>query len=373
MIRVIEIGQIVAGPTAGLILSDLGFEVIKIEQPGKGDISRHLIGSSSGAYPFYNRNKKSLTLDLKNGRDIFLKLIKLADILIDNLGAGTMEKFNLGYDELKKINPGLIYISIKGYGPGPYSTRNSLDYPIEVETGVAYMTGLTNKPMRLGGSFIDMGAAMFAVIGALNGLIEKEKNGKGKHIKIGLFETGLFFMGQHITTYQINNSPLKPINEEGFAWGIYDFFETKDLKKIFIAITTDNQWEKFCTEFQFELCKDHSYDKNKDRYLKRSELIPKLQSFFKNFEFNNLTIKLNNTGISYAVFNTPWDLLQDPHAIRQFIDIYYNNKILKVPFSPFGYIYKKDPPKLGENTDEILQNLGYSKEEIESFKNKKIC
>ena len=372
MVKVIEIGQIIAGPTAGLIFSDLGFDVIKIEQPGRGDIGRHLRKSSSGTFPFYNRNKKSLTLDLKFGKEIFLRLIKKSDILIDNLAAGAMEEFGLGYDSLKEVNPGLIYISIKGYGPGPYSNRNSLDYPIEVETGVAYMTGLKDRPLRLGGSIIDMGAAMFGVIGAFNALLKRNVTGKGEKIEIGLFETGFFFMGQHVVTYQINNEPLEPLNEQGFAWGIYDFFETKDGKKLFIGITTDSQWKKFCSTFHFQLCNNEYYDKNENRYDMRKELIPKLQEFFKNFNFDELLNKLKEANISYAKLNRPWELLNDPHATLKLVNYNYNGIKIKAPTPPIGFQNKFDPPRLGENSEEILKELNYSEEEIKAFKDRGI-
>ena len=256
MKRVLEIGHIVAGPMAGLLLADLGYEVIKVESPGKGDISRRLTGTSSGVFPFYNRNKKSLTVDLnsKEGREIFLKLVEGADIVIDNLGPGAMNKLSLSFSELTNRNSGLIFLSLKGYGRGPYQNRKSLDYPIEVHSGLAYMTGLSGRPMRVGGSLVDMAGAMMGVISILNAEIARNTTGKGKYIEIGLFETAAFLVGQHIATFQLNKRELKPINEEGFAWGIYDFFKSKDSREIFIAVTTDNQWRDFCRAFELTVC-----------------------------------------------------------------------------------------------------------------------
>ncbi len=375
MMRALEISHIVAGPTAGLIFSELGFEVIKIENPEKGDISRSLTGPSSGAFPFYNRSKKSITLNLKTekGKEIFIRLLKQSDVIIDNLGYGALDRLGLGKDIIMNENPKIIYLSIKGYGPGPYQRRNSLDYPIEVESGIAYMTGLEGRPMRLGGSIVDIGAAMFGVIGVLSALIEREKTGKGKVIEIGLFETALFYMGQHIVTYQISQKPLKPLNEEGFAWAIYDFFDTKDNKKIFVAVATDNQWKSLCKIFDIPPCHSDDYATNKQRYTKRNVLISMLSEIIKQYDLDSLKNLFEKENISYAVLNRPWDLLNDIHAMRKMIDVKYEHRDLKMPASPIIKIDEvNDPPLLGQNNEEILKMLGYTDEEIKLFKEQNI-
>jgi len=367
---VIEIGHIVAGPTAGLLLSDLGFEVIKVEKPGSGDIARSLTGTSSGAFPFYNRNKKSITIDIKNddGIEILKQLIKRADILIDNLGFGSLSSVGLSYDFMSRLNERLIYLSIRGYGEGPYEKRKSLDFPIEVHSGLAYMTGLNGRPMRVGASIVDMSAAMFGVIAILNAIIERNITGKGKNITIGMFETALFFMGQHIASYQLIGKELKPLNEEGFAWGVYDFFKTKDDKEIFIAVTTDDQWKKFCDLFSIEI-KD-KFPTNTSRYDNRNIIIPRIQEIMKTMYIENITELLDMGNISYSVLNKPWELLEDIHASKKLIDETYKDKIIKVPYSPLGGVMLNNPPILGENTEEILTNLGYNKDKIRELKEK---
>ncbi|MGC8597323.1 MAG: CaiB/BaiF CoA transferase family protein [Thermocladium sp.] len=366
----LEVGQIVAGPTAGLMLVDLGFNVIKIEQPGRGDVARHFTGPSKGNFAFFNRGKRSVTLNLKmrEGREAFIKLARRADVVIDNLGRGTMSRLGLGYESLSEINEGLVYLSIKGYGSGPYEDRNALDYPIEVETGVAYMNGLKGKPMRLGASIVDMAAAMMGVIGILHALLRRRETGRGGFIEVGLFEAAMFLMGQHIASYQARGGePLLPLNESGFAWAIYDFFETLDNKKIFIAVTTDSQWMKFCEIFKLEVCNSPLYATNESRYEHRNELIPLISREVAKHELNWMIKTLRDAGISYAVLNTPWDLLNDPHASTKMINVSYEGKQLRVPFLPIENelsISSKDPPQLGEDTDTILRELGYSDEDI---------
>ncbi|MCL4307553.1 MAG: CoA transferase, partial [Candidatus Thermoplasmatota archaeon] len=321
MIKVLEIGHIVAGPTAGLILSDLGYEVIKIERPGDGDIARRLTGSSSGAFPFYNRNKKSLTVDMSSeeGKRVFLDLAEQSGVIIDNLGYGAMDRLGLSYDVISKRNPKIIYLSMKGYGKGVYEKRKSLDYPIEVHSGLAYMTGLTGRPMRVGGSLVDMSAAMFGVIAVLNAMIEMMKTGVGKYIDIGLFESSVFLMGQHIATYQINQKELKPINEEGFAWAIYDFFPTKEGRSLFIAVTTDNQWRDFCNGLALGVCGDASLDRNEKRFEKREMLYKLISEKTSKISIGDLMNKLENMNIAFAVLNKPWDMLNDPQASSKMV------------------------------------------------------
>lgn len=370
MVLVLELGHIVAGPSAGLILSDLGYDVVKIERAGEGDISRRLTNQSSGSFPYYNRNKRSMAINLKEekGKDILRRLSMKADIIIDNLSYGTLDRLGFSYHELSANNPGLIYLSLKGYGEGPYENRKSLDYPIEVHSGLAYMTGLTGRPMRVGASLVDMGAAMFGVIGILKALMEREKTGLGKYIDVGLFETAMFFMGQHISTYQVLNKPLKPINEEGFAWGIYDFFETKDGLKVFIAVTTDMQWKEFSKALVPELKDDPSLDRNEGRYSRRDTLIPQLADKIMTINSQDLFKTLDRINVSYATLHRPWELLDDPHARPKMLTERYRGKDVTVPTTPLGGRYIRDPPELGENNEELLKFLGFSDYEIEDMK-----
>lgn len=370
MIKVIEIGHIVAGPTAGLILSDLGYEVIKIERPGEGDIARRLTGASSGAFPFYNRNKKSMTVNMSSeeGKEVFLNLAEQSGVIIDNLGYGAMDRLGLSYEVISRRNPKIIYLSMKGYGKGVYEKRKSLDYPIEVHSGLAYMTGLTGRPMRVGGSLVDMSSAMFGVIAVLNAMMEMRESGIGKYIDIGLFESSVFLLGQHIATYQINQRELKPINEEGFAWAIYDFFPTREGRSLFIAVTTDNQWRDFCNGLELGICGDASLDRNEKRFEKRDMLHRLISEKTSKMAIGELMNKLEEMNIAFAVLNKPWDMLADPHASAKMVTETYGDRTIRVPVTPFGGLMRSNPPALGENTDEILQELGYTKKEIQELR-----
>ena len=363
-VRVIEIGHIVAGPSAGLIFSELGYDVIKIERPGEGDIARRLTESSSGAFPFYNRNKRSLALDLgsEKGKEIFLKLVGTSDIIIDNLGYGAMARMGFSYEALSNHNPRIIYVSIKGYGSGPLERRKSLDFPIEIHSGIAYMTGLTGRPMRVGGSMVDMGAAMFGVIQALHSLLEREQTGKGKLIDIGLFETAMFFMGQHIATYQINRKELKPLNEEGFAWAIYNFFGTKDAKQVFIAVTTDSQWKTFCREIGLCVCERVDLKRNEGRFRKRAELESIISEKTTKMNEADLVSLLERINVPFSILKKPWDLLMDEQAIPKLVEEDYLGLKLRVPSLPGGGINTRNPPALGSGTEEIMHELGYAEE-----------
>jgi len=373
MLRVVEVGHIVAGPTAGLIFADLGHEVIKVENLSGGDIARKLEGSSKGAFPTFNRKKKSVAIDLKmeEGREIFKRLIRTSDILIDNLSNGAMDSLGLGFENLKELRKNLVYLAIHGYGPGPEENRKSLDFPIEVHSGMAYMNGLRDRPLRIGASVVDIASALFGVIGALNAVYNGE--GNGTKIEIGLFETSMFLVGQHIVTEQMIGKELEPINESGFAWGIYDFFDTLDRKKIFIAVTTDNQWKKFSQVFEIDSGKDKKYEHNAGRYLNRDTLIPIIEQKIAQMDSRSVIKILEQNNIVFSVLKKPWDLLYDPQAIDKFVHVNYEKKELLVPATPLlGSDGKENVPELGEDTEAVLFSLGYSQEKINSFRTRGI-
>jgi crotonobetainyl-CoA:carnitine CoA-transferase CaiB-like acyl-CoA transferase len=355
MKTVLELGQIVAGPTAGLIFADLGFNVIKIEKPGSGDVSRRLSGTSAGTFVYYNRGKKSVELDItsEDGKEKFKKLLEKSDIIIENMAPKTMEKLNLAYNDLKNINEKIIYISIKGYMDGPYENRKSLDYPIEIESGLAYMTGTMKRPMRMGASIVDMSAAMIGVIKALQLISEN----RGGFIKIGLFETAMFLVGQHISTYQATETDLPPINEKNFAWGIYDYFTTAENKKIFIAVTTDEQWRDFCKAFKLEYLLQEKFNTNEDRYKERNFLIPEIQKAIISMKYDSIIKILNDRNIVYGQLNKPWELLKDEHAMKHMVKTTFNNKEYEVPYFPSGTPGYSKVPELGSSNEDVLSGL----------------
>ncbi len=199
-IRVLELGHIVAGPTAGLLLAEMGSDVIKIEHPKGGDQARTHTGQ--GSFLAFNRNKRSMALDLRHlqGKKIFSQLLKNTDVVIDNFAPGALERLGFSYEEMSKIYPRIIYFSLKGFLPGLYENRVLLDEPAQMMGGLAYMTGPPGRPLRAGTSVTDIGAAMFGVIGILAAMYERHHTGRGQSIRSGLFETVVFFVAQHIAT-----------------------------------------------------------------------------------------------------------------------------------------------------------------------------
>lgn len=372
MYRVIELGHIVAGPTAGLILSEMGFEVIKVERPGAGDIARNLTGESAGSFPYYNRNKKSVAINVKvpEGREALRRLINSADIVIDNFSSDFLSGLGLDYGKLKESNPGLIYVSIRGYGRGTKEGRRSLDYPIEIDSGIAYMNGLNNRPMRVGASLVDMFSASMAVIGIYDSILERERTGKGKAVESSLFSNAMFMIGQHISTFQVNRREMLPINEAGFAWGIYDFFETLDKKKIFIAVTTDEQWRKFCTVFNIDGEIFSRYQTNSERYANRQTLIPYLSERISRLESGVLESMLDKNQIVYSYLRKPWELLNDQDSLNYMNPVTFKGKEMLLPATPVSGKRNESVPELGENTVEVLSSLGFNDTEIKTISSK---
>jgi crotonobetainyl-CoA:carnitine CoA-transferase CaiB-like acyl-CoA transferase len=366
----------VMGPTCGLVLADLGAEVIKLE-PLEGDNTRRLMGAGAGFYPMFNRNKKSLALDLKMpaGKEIALKLICSADVMTENFRPGALEKMGLGYEVLSKRNPRLVYCTMKGFLSGPYEHRPALDEVVQMMGGLAYMTGLPDRPLRVGSSVNDIMGGMFAAIGILAALREREKTGKGQLVRSALYENTAFLVAQHMAQLAITGEEPPPMAVKKPAWGVYDIFATKDADRLFVGVVTDTQWEVFCREFgAAELAADARLRTNGDRVKARGWLLPKLQEILQRHAKAELTQKLDAIGLPFAPITRPRDLFDDPHLnaggmIETRDPRGYTFKVPGLPLELGGarLPLRTQPPRVSENARELLASLGYASARIDAL------
>lgn len=380
-IRVLELGHIIAGPTATLILGKLGADVIKVERPGIGDQARFSRGNQ-GYFLAFNSSKRSVCIDYKEGlgREAFLRLVRSADILVDNYGPGVLEAQGLGEKALSAINPRLIQSSIKGFLSGPYESRNLLDEPAQMMSGLAFMTGPRGMPLRAGTSVVDIAGAMFSVIGILAALYRRDSTQTGSYMRVGLFETAVFLMSQHIAKAGISGEVPAPMPERGMGrdlgWGIYRVFETADATHIFIGVTSDAQWESFCREFDLrELWAQAELRHNAGRRKQYERLTELTAQLAKGMQRKDLITKLERANIPHAPVNTPLDLLHHAHLeARHHLTVVTapDDTRAPVPALPIdgevmGACPPHDPPKLGEHTREILSELGFDSGELEQL------
>ncbi|MBU6501640.1 MAG: CoA transferase, partial [Burkholderiales bacterium] len=281
-IRVVEFTHMVMGPTCGMVLADLGAEVIKVE-PLAGDSTRRLIGAGAGFFPLFNRNKKSLALDLGSpgGQEAVLRLIATADIVSENFKPATMQNLGLDYDSLKQLNPRLIYVSHKGFLPGPYEHRTALDEVVQMMGGLAYMTGRPGDPLRAGSSVNDIMGGLFGAIGAMAALAQREKTGLGQQVQSALFENNVFLVAQHMMQYAVTGKRAAPMPNRLSAWAIYDVFDTADAGQLFVAVVSDTQWKVFCEHFGMSgLADDASLATNNQRVHARARMLPQVRARF---------------------------------------------------------------------------------------------
>ena len=380
-VRVVEFAHMVMGPTCGLVLADLGAEVIKVE-PLEGDNTRRLMGAGAGFYPIFNRNKKSLAVDMKTekGLELVLKLISSADVVTENFRPGALDKLGLGYEALSKKHPKLVYCTLKGFLSGPYEHRPALDEVVQMMGGLAYMTGLPDRPLRVGSSVNDIMGGMFAAIGILAALRERETTGRGKLVKSALFENTVFLVGQHMAQYAITGEAPPPMSVKKPAWGIYDIFATSD-DRLFVGVVTDTQWEVFCREFkENELGSDARLKTNSQRVKEREWLIPRLGEVFKRWTRADLEKKLEAIGLPYAPVTRPVDLFDDPHlnasgGLMEMRDP--RGTTFRAPTLPLELDGKRlpmrhQPPAVGEGARELLAGMGYSAGEIDALARERV-
>ncbi|HEY1326755.1 MAG TPA: CaiB/BaiF CoA-transferase family protein [Casimicrobiaceae bacterium] len=378
-VRVVEFTHMVMGPTCGMLLADLGAEAIKVE-PIDGDRTRTLLGAGAGFFPMFNRNKKSIAIDLRSdaGAEAARRVARTADVVAENFKPGTMAKYGLDYASLARTNPRLIYVSHKGFLPGPYEHRTALDEVVQMMGGLAYMTGRPGDPLRAGTSVNDIMGGMFGAIGVLAALRERDRTGRGMEVQSALFENNVFLMGQHMLQYAVTGRHPAPMPARESPWAIYDVFTVKDGEQIFLAVVSDPQWLTFCDALGFDDLKaDPALATNNQRVQARPRLLRVLAQRLAQHGADALAKTFEDVGLPFAPIRRPEDLYDDPHlaATGGLADIRLPDgaragQTVKTTLFPIALDGQRlgvrlDPPRRGEHTREVLASAGYSNDDIE--------
>ncbi|VVD77430.1 CoA-transferase [Pandoraea horticolens] len=368
-IRVVEFSHMVMGPTCGMVLGDLGADVIKVEPVG-GDATRRLLGTGAGFFRAFNRNKRSLAVDVTRpeGRELILRLVSTADVLTENFKPGRMRQMGLDYATLSRLNPALVYVSLKGFLPGPYAARTALDEVVQMMAGLAYMTGPPGQPLRAGASVNDIMGGVFGALAALAALYERKTTGRGQEVQGALFENCVLLAAQHMQQYAVTGVAPDPMPARLSAWGIYDVFTARDGVQIFLAVVSDNQWRTFCDVFgRQDLADDARLATNNGRVLARDWLLPLLREMMQGFDAGYLAAAFERHGLPFALIVAPQALFDDPHLLASggLGDLVTENgEHTQVPLLPITMAGQRLParralPAAGEHTNEILRDLGY--------------
>ncbi len=381
-LRVVEFTHMVMGPTCGMVLADMGAEVIKVE-PIEGDRTRHLLGAGAGFFPMFNRNKKSIAIDLHQpqGAAVARRLAATADVVLENFKPGTMAKYGLDYAALSAVNERLIYVSHKGFLPGPYEHRTALDEVVQMMGGLAYMTGRPGDPLRAGTSVNDIMGGMFGAIGALGALIQRGITGKGQEVQSALYENNVFLVGQHMLQYAMTGQAAAPMPARISPWAVYDVFTVKDGEQIFLAAVSDAQWLIFCDALGWpDLKADATLATNNDRVRARPTLMPLLRERLAQRSAADLAALLEAHKLPFAPIRKPEELFDDEHLLATggLADITLPDgaragqtaQTTLFPFTMDGARLgvRLSPPTLGQHTAELLAALGCEAAEVDALR-----
>ena len=372
----------VMGPTCGLVLADLGAEVIKVE-PVEGDRTRHLLGAGAGFFPLFNRNKQSIGIDLRQprGLEVALRLAGTADVVVQNFKPGVMARYGLDYAALNQVNPRLVYVNHTGFLPGPYEHRTALDEVVQMMGGLAYMTGRPGDPLRAGSSVNDIMGGMFGAIGAMAALMQRSQTGRGQEIDAALFENNVFLVGQHMMQFAVTGQPAAPMPERISSWGLYDVFSVQGGEQIFLAAVSDAQWHTFCDALGYaDLRANPLLATNNDRVRQRATLLPDLRQRLAQHSAAHLAAVFEQHGLPFAPIARPEDLFDDPHlqASGALQDITLPDgeragqrvPATLLPLRMAGALLgvRSSPPTLGEHTQALLAGLGYAPGEVQALR-----
>jgi len=323
----------------------------------------------------YNRNKQSLCLDMKapEGLAVAKRLIAQADVVIENFRSGAMDKLGLGYADLASVNPRLIYCSLKGFLSGPYENRTALDEVTQMMGGLAYMTGLPDRPMRAGSSVIDITGGMFGVIAILAAVEQRHRTGQGQHVTSSLFETTAFMVGQHMAQQAVSGEEPPPMSVRRSAWSVYDIFHSAEGTRVFIGVVSDTLWQAFCREFSLEaFAQDPTLERNNDRVAQRDRILPVLEQLFASLPIDALCERLERAGVPFAPINKPADLFGDPHLnsggglVPITLADGQSTKLPALPVELGGQrmALRHDLPAAGQDSEAVLRAAGYDAEHI---------
>ena len=374
-LRVVEFSHMVMGPSCGLVLGDLGADVIKVEPAGAGDNTRNLAGTGAGFFVSFSRNKRSVALDLQSpaGLALVKRLVARADVVTENFRPGALDALGLGYEALKRERPGLVYASMKGFLTGPYERRAALDEVVQMMGGLAYMTGPPGRPLRAGASVNDIMGGMFAVIGILAALRERDLTGQGRHVKVGLFENNMYLVAPHMMQYAITGKPADPMPNRISAWAVYDVFDTADGGQIFVGVVTDTQWVQFCDAFAVPHLKaDPLLATNRERVLRRDSFMPELRRLLATRTREELSAACERIGLPFAPINRPDELFDDPHLRHPgaMVEVTLaDGRSTPIPALPLEFDgarpgVRRDVPAAGAQGPEIARELGLGEDEI---------
>jgi len=389
-LKVLDLSRVLAMPYCSMMLGDLGAEIIRVERPGVGDETRHWgppwAGELSAYYLCTNRNKKGITVDLKKkeGQEIVRRLAERSDVLLENFLPGDLARMNLGYEDIKALNPGIIYASVTGYGQnGPYRDQPGFDFILQAQGGLMSIIGEEEgPPMKVGVAIVDITAGLFACSAILAALHYREKTGQGQHVDLALLDAQVAWLANQASNYLVSGKVPRRLGNAHPNIVPYETFRAADGIYIALGVGNDNQWRKFCKLAGIEsLADDPRYATNPKRVENRKKLVPLLQEVFLRKESGEWLRLLSQAEIPVGPINTIDRVFADPQVLaRQMLVEMEHPKVgkfklvgspLKLSQTPVQY--RIPPPLLGEHTEEVLGNiLGYDKETIARLKTGKV-